>query len=278
VADAYQKETSTDRYLLEDGSGVLLLEVIPVKPSTAVRNAIIGGIAAAWSLVVAVPLFAAVGLQQTPVVPPPRNDKHQEIVRLWEQPQWDAQRTKFTPDKETSADPVTFIPFTRKSTHTLWPVLEWESQRTRKTYIPNAKNPLSRTAYAPIALWPQPEWNSQATRKLVQAFIQTVPFSRNASNPITQWLQDSWPAQVTRKQVQEPIQKVVPYSRAAQKPIILWPQPDWLTQITRKLSKSSVILNLDSGIYTTAGVDANLIYTPVGGATNHLLPMMGMGG
>lgn len=193
------------------------------------------GILAAWSLVVAVPLFAAVGLQQTPVVPPPRNDKHQEIVRVWEQPQWNAQRAKFTPNKETSADPITFVPFRSKSTHTLWPALEWESQRTRKAPIPDAAVikvvPFSRLSSLSIALWPQPEWPSQTSLKSPIPDRHDPP-AHSFPLLVDRWPQPDWDTQRVR---QTPIpDRHDPAAHSFPLLVDRWPQPDWPSQTTRK--------------------------------------------
>ena len=67
------------------------------QPSTFRRNLIVTGIAAAWSLAVVMPLFATVGYQTQVDAPPPKADKQQAIVRMWEPPTWDTQVTRKAP-------------------------------------------------------------------------------------------------------------------------------------------------------------------------------------
>jgi hypothetical protein len=235
------------------------------------RQVALAGIVAAWSLVVATPLFATVGLQTQVDRPPTRlEDTRQAVVRTWVPQTWDAQRATFAPDKTvaTVAGPP---PYTRLWLNDRWPEVTWDAQRVRQTPIPDRHDPPAYSFPLLVDRWPQPEWPTHITRKTPipdAVVVAGTPFVRQylqdrwppldwdsqttKKTPIPdqhdraafsfplltdRWPQSDWDTQQTRK---APIPNAVillpqiPYSLAPASPILLWPQPDWPSQVTRK--------------------------------------------
>jgi hypothetical protein len=204
------------------------------------RQAVTAGIIASWSLVVAVPLFAAVGFQSEISVPPVRTDpSHQLVYPQWTPPPWDTQYTrKFpvpTPD---------FVPrvLTSSSPIALWPQPDWPAQTTLKTPIPDAvaaDNPPIRgvSPWTAISQWPQPDWPSQTTKKTA---IPNVPLVAKKAYPwaaISRWdmtipvpLSSTYGTQSSAVVISQP----TPYRNHTNTLVGTWPQPTWGTQVTRK--------------------------------------------
>lgn len=202
------------------------------------RAALMAGIAAAWSLVVAVPLFASVGLQSEASIPPPSQiDRYDSIVRTWEPPTWEAQRARFTPDKANSADPSVSMPFVRQSLIDRWPQPEWDTQQTRKTPIPDVHDSAPFVRQSLIDRWPQPEWDTQQTRKTpipdAVVVVVSVPFSRQAYQPLSAWQPLTVTPLWTSQGTQDAPTPLVYTDQSAQ-PIALWTPLTWETQQTRK--------------------------------------------
>lgn len=237
-----------DRFTLQSGGGIIELQSSTddlilqsnadggaSQPSTARRSALMTSvIAAAWSLVVATPLFATVGLQTQIDNPPTRlEDKRQAVVRIWEPTTWNAQRAKFAPDKSA---PVTGVPFVREDIAGRWAELTWDIPQPRKAPIPDAvvvaaQVPFKRPSF--VDQWTPSDWQTQYTRKVSTAGPElfTMPHADAGWKSIALWPQDQWDTQAIRK---TPIPDAV--VAPGQVPSVRawlydrWPQPGWASQ------------------------------------------------
>lgn len=249
------------------------------------RTQSLASIVDAWSLVVAIPLLATIGVQAGPI-PNPYASPQQTLVAQWPQPEWSAQHAPFMPDKANSFDPLTLI-YKRQLVELLSPSLEWPTQRAPR--MPDKANSadLAKTTFDKpdvVSLWPPLDWPTQITRKAPippvgapplaphRAFVEidrwstVVPiplwqtFGTQSSTPIVNnppptnnsldllvgtWPQSAWDTQVTRK---TPIPDVpaVPFSRIAFQGIDRWESLTWDTQITRKTPIPSVAPQVDN--------------------------------
>lgn len=175
-------------------------------PPPPLNRAIQVGVAiASWAMVVT-PLFASVSLQQT-VTPPPVT---QRVVQATVHQSW--------------ADPR----------------LEWPTQYTKKTAIPDRHDvaAFGRESPRPISLWPQPEWDTQQTRKApIPTRADLPPVRVLQTTAIDRWNEITIVPLLSRVGLQDgppPSSPLVPLNRVASAPIPLWPQADWDSQRTRR--------------------------------------------
>lgn len=206
------------------------------------RTQALASIVDAWSLVVAIPLFVFVGVQDNVTLPPlvdptiqttihanwpppawdtqttrkftqgtaaipsipPGTDQYQFPIGQWPQPDWPTQRAPFTSEKASSFDPPKVV-FDKPDVVGLWPLLEWPTQVTRKA-------PISPVGAPPLA----PH----------RAFVEIDRWSTVVPIPLWQTFgtQSSTPA----------VNNPPPTNNNIDALVGTWSQPAWDTQVTRK--------------------------------------------
>lgn len=206
MADRYLLESGApDGYLLEDSSGVLLLEGASGPPPRSPMRNCLHTILASFCIVTIAPLFTSVVLANTsdpPAVHASRQIETQAVIRsLHSEPAWDAQWARKLPASVTavpvdSPPPLTerylgefalaswdtqarpkLIPVAVTTADTPpirssayrgeWPPLEWPTQK-RAGFTPGSEindPPYSGKKYA--GEWPALTWDAQARTKLV---------------------------------------------------------------------------------------------------------------
>lgn len=179
-------------------------------------RAMLAGIVAAWSVVTAVPLWAAVLLQPVPVDAPPLGHEARtaavqaQVVETWTPPPHESQRRRTLPQAGVA--------------------------------IPD-KVPVVDASQFPISQWPQPSWDTQRARTLPQGsgvLASVVPFTRTSQQPISQWEIPSWPAP-RRGRLTVSVDPPMPLHAAKvldQGPVWQWPPSDWPAQSAKRLSQS----------------------------------------
>jgi hypothetical protein len=199
------------------------------QPSTALRNAIMGGVLATWSLVAVTPLFATVGYQTRVDNPPPKTDHRQAVIRVWEPTTWDTQYTRKTPIPDRH-DWVQQKPGTSPAV-ALWPQNDWPSQTTEKAPIPDRHDPAAYSFPLLVDRWPQPDWPTQVTLKtpIPDAVIapSSVPYVPELAAPVWMWPQPDWPTQVTLKTPIPDRHDPAAWSDATSQPIAQWEPTTW---------------------------------------------------
>ena len=225
-------------------------------PSIMGRVVAMAGIAAAWSLVLAAPVFATVGLQTQSDNPPPKTYTNQAIVRMWEPPTWDTQVTRKAPiplsvsqapfsraayQSLTAWDTSTVLPLWQTvglqtqvdtpqpktdkqyASVRIWEPTTWDTQVTRKAPIPDRHD--AAPFFRPLLVdrWPQPEWDTQQTRKTpIPNRYDWVQRSLESARPITLWPQPEWPSQTTPKSPIATAATQTPFSRPAYQVLTAW--------------------------------------------------------